>query len=162
MHTGNTRHDGDLLLAGVAVNQAAVPVEGTGAVEETTMGRSLISVAARVIDRLAGFSRSIRNRRTVAQLLHWDEHMLRDIGLTPGDVRAALALPGGEDPSRRLGVLSTERRAAIRAEARERQAFARTAQPKNAAGARIGRSSLNPFVDPGGAPRSPWTPGPPV
>ena len=162
MRTGSASHDGHLFLAEVAVNQPAVPAKGMGAAEETTMGRSLISIAARVIDRLAGFSRSIRNRRTVAQLLHWDERMLRDIGLTSGDVRAALALPGGEDPSRRLGMLSTERRAAIRAEARERQAFARNAQPKNAAGARIGRASLNPFLDPGRAPRSPWTPGPPV
>ena len=54
--------------------------------------------------------------------------MLGDIGLTPGDVRSALAAPVGDDPSYRLGVLSIERRAAFRAQAAERM------QRVNAAG----------------------------
>jgi uncharacterized protein YjiS (DUF1127 family) len=70
--------------------------------------------------RIAGIVRAARNRRSVAKLLEWDERMLRDIGLTPGDVQAAMALRASEDPSRKLDALSAERRAAIRAEARER------------------------------------------
>jgi hypothetical protein len=49
--------------------------------------------------------------------------MLRDIGLTRGDVCAVMALPAGQDPSYRLSELSSERRAAIRAEGRERAAL---------------------------------------
>ncbi|MBN8996804.1 MAG: DUF1127 domain-containing protein [Rhizobiales bacterium] len=70
--------------------------------------------------RAVGIVRAARNRRSVAKLLEWDERMLRDIGLTPGDVHAAMALRVSEDPSRKLDALSAERRAAIRAEARER------------------------------------------
>jgi hypothetical protein len=67
-----------------------------------------------------GIARARRNRRSVARLLEWDEYMLRDIGLTSGDVHAAMALRASEDPSQKLDALSAERRAAIRAEARER------------------------------------------
>lgn len=70
--------------------------------------------------RVVGIVRAARNRRAVAKLLEWDERMLRDIGLTPGDVHAAMALRVSEDPSQKLDALSAERRAAIRAEARER------------------------------------------
>lgn len=57
-----------------------------------------------------------RNRRAVGQLLAFDDHMLRDIGLTRGDVAASLAMPHGEDPSTRLRILAVERRAARRAQ----------------------------------------------
>lgn len=70
--------------------------------------------------RLAAMWRAARNRRSVGKLLDWDSRMLSDIGLTPGDVRSALASPLGDDPSCRLGVLSVERRAAFRAQASER------------------------------------------
>lgn len=70
--------------------------------------------------RIAGVVRAARNRRSVSKLLEWDERMLRDIGLTPGDVQAALSLKASQDPSQKLDALSAERRAAIRAEARER------------------------------------------
>ena len=70
--------------------------------------------------RLAAVWGAARNRRSIARLLEWDDHMLRDIGLTPGDVRSALATPLGDDPSLRLGSLSLERRRAVRAVAKER------------------------------------------
>ena len=70
--------------------------------------------------RVVAFWRSVQNRRSVAKLLDWDDHMLRDIGLTAGDVRSVMATPVGDDPSFRLSVLSVERRAAVRAAARER------------------------------------------
>jgi uncharacterized protein YjiS (DUF1127 family) len=75
-----------------------------------------------VLDRAAQFVQATRNRRQVATLLKWDARMLRDIGLTPGDVRAVMAAPIGDDPSDRLTVISAERRAAFQAQARERLA----------------------------------------
>ncbi len=70
--------------------------------------------------RLVALWRAERNRRSVARLLEWDDHMLRDIGLTSGDVRSALATPLSDDPSYRLGAMSLERRRAFRATASER------------------------------------------
>ena len=78
--------------------------------------------------RIVGTWRAMRNRRAVASLLDWDSHMLKDIGLTAGDVRSAMSGPLSEDPSYRLSVLSVERRAGFRAAARERLAFARHAK----------------------------------
>ena len=70
--------------------------------------------------RLIALWRAARNRRAVARLLEWDDHMLRDVGLTAGDVHAALASPMGDDPSYRLGAMSRERRRAFQATAQER------------------------------------------
>jgi uncharacterized protein YjiS (DUF1127 family) len=77
--------------------------------------------AANVFHRAAEMVEAYRNRRQVARLLKWDAHMLRDIGLTPGDVRSALASPLAEDPSCRLDMLVRERRRAVQAGARERR-----------------------------------------
>ncbi len=82
----------------------------------------LLKIAGAGFARLAVMWRAARNRRSVARLLEWDAHMLRDIGVTPGDVQSALASPLAEDPSYRLGVMSVERRAAFRATAHERLA----------------------------------------
>ena len=76
--------------------------------------------ATAVLHRAAEMVEAYRNRRQVARLLHWDAHMLRDIGLTPGDVRSALASPLVEDPSYRLDTMARERRSAFLATARER------------------------------------------
>jgi uncharacterized protein YjiS (DUF1127 family) len=116
------------------------------------------SVGARfrqiVEGRLAAIARvwqAARNRRRVAKLLDWDDHMLGDIGLTKGDVYSAMVAPLGEDPSRRLSVLSVERRAAIRAEARERLAIAKRPSParRNRVVAKSDRLSIvaSPAVD---------------
>ena len=48
-----------------------------------------------------------------------DNLTLRDIGLTQNDVRAALSGRLAEDPSPQLQLLSSERRAALRAQRRE-------------------------------------------
>ncbi len=84
-----------------------------------TFGFKLRHLAAMAITATARTFRAVKNRRSVGTLLAWDERMLRDIGLTPSDVRAAMAMPLSEDPSKRLGVLSVERRAAQRAMARD-------------------------------------------
>ncbi len=86
----------------------------------TGTSERLRNLAAASYSRVVAAWRAMRNRRSVAKLLEWDEHMLRDIGITQGDVRSALSSPLAEDPSYRLGVMSVERRAAFRASAAER------------------------------------------
>lgn len=87
---------------------------------------SLTSAVVALVKGAASFVRaawiSRRNRREVAWLLHLDDHMLADIGLTHGDVVASLIAtePMFGDPSTRLRVLAVERRAGLRAQARER------------------------------------------
>lgn len=61
--------------------------------------------------RLAMFMRAWRGRRQVARLAQFSDDMLADIGVTYGDVRAALAGPRHEDPTRRLAHLAAQRRA---------------------------------------------------
>ena len=43
--------------------------------------------------RCAALWRATQNRRSVAKLLEWDDRMLKDIGLTQGDVLSVMALP---------------------------------------------------------------------
>ena len=69
--------------------------------------------------RVAAVWLAAKNRRSVNRLLEWDDRMLRDIGLTQNDVRSALAGGASDDPSSRLQLFSSERRAAIRATRRE-------------------------------------------
>ena len=83
-------------------------------------GAKLLQLAGAGLARLAALWRAARNRRSAARLLEWDDHMLRDIGLTPGDVRSALAARAGHDPSFRLHAMAVERRVAARAAAEER------------------------------------------
>lgn len=64
--------------------------------------------------------RAWRNRKQVVELLEFDDRMLADIGLMRGDVTSALASPLDVDPSTRLRVFAVERRAGMRAAARER------------------------------------------
>jgi uncharacterized protein YjiS (DUF1127 family) len=69
------------------------------------MGRAVRALMKNVAQR-------VKNRRAVNQLLDWDDHALKDIGLTRADVRLSLALPLSEDPSSRLCDWAHERRAA--------------------------------------------------
>lgn len=63
--------------------------------------------------------RAFYGRRTARQLLELDDYMLRDIGITRGDVHAALSSPTPTDPTVRLRILAVERRAGRRAAQRE-------------------------------------------
>jgi uncharacterized protein YjiS (DUF1127 family) len=71
-----------------------------------------------------------RHRHEVTRLLAFDDHALRDIGLTRGDVLVSLAGPVFDDPSTRLRILAVERRAARRARAREWPSRDRTPAPQ--------------------------------
>jgi uncharacterized protein YjiS (DUF1127 family) len=97
---------------------------------QSPAGEKLAALGRIVLARVARLWRAVQNRRSVKQLLEWDSRMLNDIGLTPGDVLSAMSGPVGEDPSYRLSVLSVERRAAIRAAARERLELANTGKIK--------------------------------
>jgi uncharacterized protein YjiS (DUF1127 family) len=114
--------------------------------ERQSSGERLLGLAVAVSGWAVSAWRMAQNRRSVAKLLEWDERMLRDIGLTRGDVCSVMALPSGQDPSYRLTELSNERRAALRADARERAALT---GPRPRVGRRAGAmpSKSYPFAD---------------
>ncbi|MBN9027353.1 MULTISPECIES: DUF1127 domain-containing protein [Kaistia] len=87
-------------------------------------GRQILTIGAGVAGALVTRFRIWKNRRSVARLLQWDAHMLRDIGLTEGDVYSALASRADQDASVQLSMRSLERRYANRAQAQDRLAQA--------------------------------------
>lgn len=82
--------------------------------------RGVFAIAAAAVGFVAAHLRARKNRRDVARLLEWDNHMLRDIGLTQGDVYCAMAARIDEDPSVQLTMLAMERRSAHHAQTRDR------------------------------------------
>jgi len=56
----------------------------------------------RVIRAVSDLSRAWRHRREIMQLAEFDDHMLKDIGLTRSDVEGALAEPLLHNPSQVL------------------------------------------------------------
>lgn len=57
---------------------------------------------AGVLARVKAVIKALVNRHSVRALYHFDERMLKDIGLTRQDVDAALDAPVIEDPSAHL------------------------------------------------------------
>ncbi|MCS0502103.1 DUF1127 domain-containing protein [Ancylobacter mangrovi] len=78
---------------------------------------ALVVVASGTVQFLKAFGR----RRLIAQLGEFDDHMLRDIGLTRADLRDASSGPLWKDPTSVLVVRAVERRAGRRLIARETQ-----------------------------------------
>jgi len=68
------------------------------------------AVGLRILVRIA--RAYVRHRGAMRQLVGLDPHQLADLGLTTGDVEAAVAEPLWRDPTARLAVLREERRAA--------------------------------------------------
>ncbi len=62
--------------------------------------------------RLASLWQAIENRRQIGRLATLDDRHLADIGITRGDVHAALASSLSDDPSDQLCALAGERRRA--------------------------------------------------
>lgn len=60
---------------------------------------ALAPLISRLSGSVAKVWRAFRNRRQVAELTTWTDEQLRDIGLTRGDVRAAMGTPLFADPS---------------------------------------------------------------
>jgi uncharacterized protein YjiS (DUF1127 family) len=115
--------------------------------QQPSPGERLLGLRAVVATWVVGVWRTAQNRRSVAKLLEWDERMLRDIGLTRGDVCSVMALPAKQDPSYRLSELSGERRAALRADARERAALVRPTRDRAGRGRGALPSKSYPFAD---------------
>lgn len=86
----------------------------------TPRTRSIITIVTTCAAALANRVRVWKSRRQVARLLEWDDHMLRDIGLTQGDVYCAMAAHVDDDPSVHLSMLAMERRFAHQAQVRDR------------------------------------------
>ena len=83
----------------------------------------LLGEAARTTLRLAGslataLVRAHRARRALRSLAAQEDYMLRDIGVTRGDLNAALSAPGTQDPSSVLARLAGERQQAERSRRR--------------------------------------------
>lgn len=68
-----------------------------------------------VVRAVTGLVKWLTSRRDIDRLMALDDRMLRDIGLTRGDVRAAMSTADRVPPMTRLTVLAVERRAAARA-----------------------------------------------
>lgn len=81
-----------------------------------------VSVLDRALQLVSRFVQAVRHRATLSDLTHFDEHMLRDIGLNRSDVLAALDAPIGQDPSERLASTVRQRRASRSALQREAKA----------------------------------------
>jgi uncharacterized protein YjiS (DUF1127 family) len=88
----------------------------------TAPARGIFVAAYAVANWTMRLVRGYLNRRTALEMMHFDERMLKDIGLTRGDVHASIVEPLGTDPTARMRILAVERRAANRALAAERVA----------------------------------------
>lgn len=53
-------------------------------------------------ERIERLYRARRNRRAITNLAEWDDRMLKDIGLTRGEVLGTLGVAYDDDPSRLL------------------------------------------------------------
>ena len=74
----------------------------------------LASRAGAVALRLVELVRAYKNRRDIQSLAAFDDRMLRDIGLTRGDIRDAVSEPLWRDPTSILVLRARERRSAAR------------------------------------------------
>ena len=74
----------------------------------------LVSAPAEVLRTVVAYAskalKNLQNRREVRHLAECDEHLLKDIGLTPSDVTAALDRPWTSDPSLHLTRVAAGRR----------------------------------------------------
>lgn len=86
------------------------------------IARGLRVAASTVANWTGSIVRGYFNRRTALEMMHFDDRMLKDIGLTRADVHASIIEPMGADPTVRMRILAVERRAANRALAAERVA----------------------------------------
>lgn len=84
---------------------------------------ALLLAASRGVMRgaraIGSVGRLMERRRVIAELATFDDHMLRDIGLTRADVRDAASVMFPVDPTRTLVRRANERRTAARLALRE-------------------------------------------
>ena len=72
----------------------------------THSGHPIQTLSGQLIERL----RMIRRRRHFKRLLDLDDHMLKDVGVTRGEVEIASKLPLSVDAATELRRMSVERR----------------------------------------------------
>lgn len=84
------------------------------------VGSALALVLLKMSNAAVKAARAIEHRRALRQLGQLDDHMLRDIGLTRGDLLDAASEPLWRDSTHVLVTRTVERRAAARLRARER------------------------------------------
>lgn len=72
----------------------------------THSGHPIQTLSGQLIERL----RMIRRRRHFKRLLDLDDHMLKDVGVTRGEVEIASKLPLSVDAATELRRMSLERR----------------------------------------------------
>ena len=83
------------------------------------LSRAVLSVAAGAVATVGRVISAEIDRRRTASLLGLDDHLLRDIGVTRGDVYASLLTSAGEKASHRLSRERDERRHASRTQVEE-------------------------------------------
>ncbi len=70
---------------------------------------------------------AVARRKVMGHLAGFDDHLLRDIGLTRGDIDAVMYRSLRDDPTLRLALMVREARLGRRAAVREQLDWARTA-----------------------------------
>jgi len=97
----------------MTVHRLETPLQNNG-------HRELDFAIARLVGELKRIWSAIQARRSINQLLKWDDRMLGDIGITRGDVVSSLSGSITEHPGLRLSRLASERRTAALAARRRR------------------------------------------
>ena len=85
---------------------------------------SPLELLARAVAGVSALKIVWDRRRLVGQMASFDDHMLRDIGLTRADLDCALADPMLTDPTYRLAIRAREARSNQRAAALEQHQWA--------------------------------------
>lgn len=72
----------------------------------THSGDHIGTLGSKLIERVS----EIRHRRRLKRLLDLDDHMLKDVGVTRGEIEIATSLPLSRDAATELRRMSLERR----------------------------------------------------
>ena len=82
--------------------------------ERNTDAQPAKALAGLVVRRIPGLWQAIQKRRSIGRLLDWDARMLQDVGLTRGDVLAAMAGKISDNPVPRQSTFAARRRSVLR------------------------------------------------
>ncbi len=96
----------------------------------SSFGTVAAAAGRRLLARARAALLAWRNRRALAALLHEDDHLLRDIGVTRLDIEAALSEPLYRDASLLLAERAMQARRFDRMRAAETLAWAQSSSPR--------------------------------
>lgn len=94
-------------MSAIPRNSLDTSISPTAANSATTLKAGALSI----VKRMASVWQFWAYRRSMTQIVALDDHMLKDIGITRGDVNLAATMPYADDPTAHLRVLAMERRA---------------------------------------------------